>query len=528
MPNDKKEPNLVDADSAKGRGFPQIRPQVAGFTGPRARATVIGAAGPDETTMKPCAPPCSTASPTTAAKPLVRDSMAVPGNLDNETTSASLEEPPQPPFAEAPCTFVISARENFLEVLVVAAVFVAINVLSLLFQEPLSFEQGRGWDGEEYYKLAEQLVQRTTPTLDSPYVYRFGTSLLVATFFPNNLLHGFFVVNLCGNALFVVLLVLWFRFYVRDWRLRVFLAALFMASWHTQVRFVYFYPTLTDNWANVFMLAGLIMIECLRRRPSLVVLSALSAITFAGVCFRENMTLVPVAAWFVNNPIYWDAKSLVPLWFRRLPPIYLILPLLCAFLGIAWAHSGVHPTGVFSYPRAVYKCLVYKHPRLFIHDICLAYGVIPFILLYYWRRTLACLWERQFHLVFILSILVLTYIAGPDMVRFLGWGAPIVLLLLAGTLETQWQVLKSPWLLAFMGVCQAMSQRWFLATPDHFTPEHWPIPLLTPIGPNASYLSLYTPYTPTPTHLLGLSQYIVLGVLLVYWLHYRTVMQSRQ
>jgi hypothetical protein len=408
-----------------------------------------------------------------------------------------------------------------LEILTVAVAFLLINVLSFTFQKPISVNGGKGWDGVFYHHLAEQFAAGKRPEADAPFVFRMGTPFLASLVAPHSLIRGFFAVNIFANILLVLLIVVWFRLYLRDWRLRAALAVIFMACWHTPARFTYFYPVLTDNYATAFTLAGLILIEKMGSRASWPWLIGVSIITFAGMFFRETVLLVALTAIFRGNPLAWDDKAIVPLRLANRPPVRIFLPLVFGLFALSIIHLIAVPTGAYSYLKAVGEWIINKRARFYVHDFFLTFGVIPWILLYSWRGSIEFLARRQFQFVFLGCIAVSAYIGGSDTLRFFSAASPVVLLMAGILLEENWRLYGSAALMAFMGVCQAVSQRWFLTTPDQFKPAGWPIPLLTMVGPNATYLSLNAQFCDVKIQFIGLAEYLILGAVLIFWFRFR-------
>lgn len=136
-----------------------------------------------------------------------------------------------------------------LEVLLVALAFALVNVASAYFQEPISLLGGRGWDGATYSQVAEPLHRGERPSGRAPFVYRFGAPYLVSIVLRSGIgvIQAFKVVNLVGNALGLLLLIVWLRLYLADWRIRALLALLFITQWHAPIRYVHYYPTLVES-----------------------------------------------------------------------------------------------------------------------------------------------------------------------------------------------------------------------------------------------------------------------------------------
>jgi hypothetical protein len=172
-------------------------------------------------------------------------------------------------------------RQNGLEVILVFLVFVTVNLASAVFQQPLTYNHGIGWDGTGYYATAEQFAQGYIPKDEAPFVYRIGTPLLAALVAKNDLLWGFEIVNFIANIFAVILLVVWLRLYISNWKIRTLLIILFITQWHAPIRYNYFLPASVEPWL-------LVLVPCLISFPTVV-----SPLT-ANPC-RSSDTDVPTA-----------------------------------------------------------------------------------------------------------------------------------------------------------------------------------------------------------------------------------------
>ena len=418
-----------------------------------------------------------------------------------------------------------ASSRNTAEGLIVAAAFVVIGAISFAVQPPTFMNQGKAWDGVHYYTVADQLDHGARPSTTAPYVYRLGTPYLVSRLFPDRLLSGFLVVNVFANAVLVGLLVIWLRLYIANWKLRVLLILLYMAPWYLPVRFTFFGPVSVDNWGHVFILAGLIGIEKLRSNPSSGLTLAMALLCFAGVFFRESVLLIPVLLLFANNPLAWDKRFTVPLKVVRRPPVRFLVPLLAGVGGVVCTRLLVTPTGEYSFLGAAVYWLCNKSLPLYVHALFVSFGVIPYVLVFFWREAFAFLRGRQFHAALLGCVAVLAFVGGSDTERILGWGMPVVLVLFGKIVERRRQLLDSPALAACLTLCHAVSQRFFLATPDAGAAASGLL-LLAPVGPDATLLQLWASHTDLFTRVVSLTQYLILGVLFLLWLRYRSLKEG--
>lgn len=416
----------------------------------------------------------------------------------------------------------ISIRnQHLLEVAVILIAFIVVNSLTFAFQKPISFNDGKGWDGRSYYKVAEDFSRGLSPKADAPHVYRIGTPLLASLLFKDNLLFSFKITNLIANTFLVFLLIIWLRLYITDWRIRVLLSILYLTQWHGPIRFVHFYPAYVDPWALVFLLAGLIGIHKARTNPTLPLICGLSLITLVGVMFREIVILVSIALLFSTNPVIWDRNSVFSVRTVNKFPLMYFIPFLFGLLGIAGVHVLVEQTSTVWFIKSAVRWAYNKPLLTYVHAWFIAFGPILIIIVYHWREALAFLGKHQFQLILLIAIALLAYIGGSDTERFLFWSLPVIYVLIGKALENNTSLLKSSPLLIVIGLSQCISQRLFWTLPDF--PNTFPhsLPIFTSIGSKVPYLDLWSYHGNRLVQFISLSQYFLLGLVLLVWLNYR-------
>ena len=216
------------------------------------------------------------------------------------------------------------------EIAAALALFAVVALVAWASQKTISHNGGKGWDGVEYYAMVEQFEAGQPLVARAPHVYRPGVPLLVALLPGDDILLKFGVLNLVGAGVAVALFVVWLRLYVGRWWVRALLVALFLTMWHAATRYVFFYQVTVDPWFVACLLGGLIVIHRLgRERTDLALIGALSAITFAGVLFREAALVLPAALLTRDVPRLWTRRlpldllplgaGLVALWLARSP-----------------------------------------------------------------------------------------------------------------------------------------------------------------------------------------------------------------
>ena len=324
----------------------------------------------------------------------------------------------------------------WLEWLLVVVLFLGSNLNSALRQKQNTLNGGTAWE-TPYYKLAQQFILHQPREGEAPYAFRLGTPWLVSlvsrhdsmravraahlvgfatttatvgphlyavggpwlTSFvsPPDLFRGFRIVNITGSAIATLLLVLWLRGYVGDWRIRVILVTLFLIQWDAPPRLVYHSPVHVDAWLFVFVLAGLLVLRRYIAEPSAGALAVLSAVAVVGAYFRDATLFVPLSLIAVHRPfVKADGR-----WQVRLPPWPACVPFLLGFLAFLSTRHFAHQTDAYSFWQTIYRFLYDKPVLTYIHAWFLAFGPVLFILLFDWKNARDFLLQEQWLALFL-------------------------------------------------------------------------------------------------------------------------------
>ena len=438
------------------------------------------------------------------------------------------------------------SKQIILELLIVTAVYLMVNLLTARYQKIITYNEGAGWDGKEYLTVARQLARSQTPAARSPFVQRLGTPFVVSRLFPADLLYGFFLLNRVAGALLVLLMLLWLHLYLRNWRVRLLLMVLFITQWHNWIRFVYFYPVHVDPWAQVFILVGLILLHFRKRMSLNQQVVSLSLVTAVGVFFRETVLIIPFVFFALHFP--WkqvgeffpelrdDIRRLKPLpdifrnifkrlirWFKAVE-YKVSIPLFVGLLGMILCKLIVRPTTDSSFFNAAAFWFYSKSPIIYLHAGFIAFGPLVALFIYRWRKSFQFLKEENFQLIFFLIVLVLAYLGGEDMYRFFYWSAPVTLLILGKLLEKD-QLLRallfrSPLFIAILALLQAVSQRLIWTVPDYPPNSEKFLPVfLTILSSKGNFLNLHFMISEPKYALLSFYQYVLITCLLLIWLY---------
>ncbi len=419
-------------------------------------------------------------------------------------------------------------QKNLLELTLVLCGFLAVNILSQVLQQPVSFNNGRGWDGTFYYTVAEEFSRGQTASTLAPYVYRIGTPFMASLIHKipflsqGDLLVAFKLTNVVANFATILLLLFWLRQYINDWRIRLVVIFLFLTQWHGPVRFTYYYPVYVDPWFFAFSVAGLIGISRVTEKNLSILW--LSVLVFFGTAFRETMMVIPLAALFVTNPVFpdWGVLQLTsgfPFSARqKFTAMKLFIPLVASVSTLFLIRLMAVQTNPYSFLVEALKWLYGKPLLTYLHSFFIAYGPIIVLTVFNRRRLAPFLLRNQYLCVYLIAVTVLAWIGGTDTERCLFWAMPVVYLLIGKSIQDNLSLLKSAPFLFALVLGQTISQRLFWTVPDYPNDVITPLPILTIPSNHFQYLDLYS-YSGNPTiQMLSLLEYSLLAAILLFWL----------
>ena len=424
-----------------------------------------------------------------------------------------------------------SPRGRWVEAWGLALTFVLVNLAGAWFQPQITKDGGKGWEGIDYYRMAEEMARGLHPvTAEAPMIYRVGTPALAALVHRaggdgGDLFAAFRGVNLTANALSLLLLVAWLRRFIADWRVRAALGLAWLLQWDTPTRWLWFYPAHADPWLWVFLLVGLLAVDtCRTDGPTPARLTLVTVLGAVGVLFREVVAVVPLTLLFAGNPLRRDPVN--GRWRVHLPRPTLALPLAVTLLAFfTLRHGGfVRQTDDYAFAWTALHWLHAKRPWIYFHGWLAAFGpAVLALALVGWRQGWAFLRDRQDLAVYLVAFAALGQIGGTDTERLLFWTMPVVFILAGRALEARRTVLfSSPALVVVLILTQILATRaclWPIPDyPDAATANPHVLPLLTPVGPRVSYLNLFSFFAVRRVEFALLASNLLTLGLLVAWL----------
>ena len=412
----------------------------------------------------------------------------------------------------------------------VVVVLIGVTIAALWSAHVQHYQVFRLWDSDEYYALAEQLASGAPVTASAPYVYRVLTPWIVARCCAAHIQQGFLIVNVMAGALGAVVLAIWLRRFVADWRVRALVTTAFVFEWLSPIRYVYYNPVYCDALLLLFLPLGLICLERCAERPSAANAIALVATTGVGILAREMMVLVPLAA-LLHRGLWTRSRGAVRV-------AALAGPLVAAAAATVIAHRGTEPRVAYSVVAAVGSQLRHKPLFSLVLPWFIAFGPLIAIVLYDWRETLRFLRREQHLAGFLAACAALSYVGGTDSERLLIFAAPVVYVLLGRSILRHATALAGAGLIAALLAAQLVSARVFWGIPD---PTIEPTSLSgvpTLAGKIVSamnrlfvmddfYWNLWSNFGSRPFHLLRLTCYAAFSALIIVWLRARSSRVAR-
>lgn len=419
----------------------------------------------------------------------------------------------------------MSVRGAALEYGIASVVFLVILAVSLATQDRIAVNEGQGYDGAIYYDVAAQLAKGSQPSGVSRFASRLGTPLLAAIVDADDLVNGFQLVNLSAAFASTLLLLAWLRRYLGTPWLRVALVVVYASHWLQLVRFTVFYPVLVDACPQALCFAGLNCIAAYEKKPSRGTLAAIAAISAFGVLFREIVLLVPIAFLFVRN----TGVTLLPARpYARVdnpPRGRQWIPLALATMAFVVLGQAVEATDAgFSASNHLLDRALSRNVLSYLLGWMVAFGPGLFLVLFGWRIAVDFFSRHTWSLVYLAGVAAAGWAASLESERHaLNWGAPVAYLLIGLVIERHRHQFTGV-LLAVVLVAQALANRlfWTIPQPADGYRQYAPTMVLTPLGPDVTYLHLFPDYVSPSLAWDQFWQYAALGAVILGLLLART------
>lgn len=403
-------------------------------------------------------------------------------------------------------------KDNAKYILFVIILSVITIAISHLVQPEISYNNGLGWDGVNYYQMAEQITNGEQISTKAPFVSRVGLPNLVAKVYPDNIKSGFLYLNWFFSILNSILLALLLaRFINRKWVIYL-LVFMYITQWHGYHRFGSFYPVQVDPLAISLILASLLVL--LKRGITSLDIILLSVITLLGTFVRE-IVVIPSVLIIAKAYFYYKKSMFTEL--VQVNRLLLLLPLVIFLIVYVIVTLTVETTNSHKFYNAAADMLYTKPLFRFFHSWVVAYGAILILPALFYKQTIANLKQHKIMATYLAIIVVFSYIGGADTERIAYWGFPVVFILAAKVLDKIELTKANKNFLYGLLLIQVVSQRLFSIIPDFPSDCNSTTVLLTPIGNCFPYLNLFPAHSELIPAVIGFAEWGAVIVVLWWW-----------
>jgi hypothetical protein len=422
--------------------------------------------------------------------------------------------------------------------LLVVTILFAIVLLVYGGQPRLTVNEGRGFDGAEYYRSAEQFLAGLVPvTGNLPYVRRVGVAWLpaqVSKATGMNLLDSALYLDLAATYLTALLLVVWLSGWFRAAWVRYLMVAFFLLTPYVALRSAFYYPMQSDPWGAFFFVASLLAMQGVsrafaeKRRAALVFRLVLFSILIClGMLFRETLALLAFAGLFVARPARaakddWQLTNGRSLWsvVKAVTVIYvkpqgalLFLPFVPVAITHLWVDGlvRVDVNDSYAYWLALFEWLHRKSLSAFLTGVFQVFGPLLLLVPFNWAACRAALRGREELMVVLLLALAYGMLGGGDTERIVLMAAfPIVYAFIGIALE---RAIGTPgrWWAIVLIALQSVALRAWWPIPDAGTgrlPPEWTIPFLTVPGTDFDAILLHPQF----------GDYVITGIIFLQYM----------
>jgi hypothetical protein len=333
--------------------------------------------------------------------------------------------------------------------LVQAAIVLSICSLAAvcygLTQELIAFGDGHPFDAKHYIRMAQEVARNEAISTETPFVYRVGLPWLVGQLFPHDPLDGFRFLNLGFAVLTLLVLYALLLQFTRDTLVLLIVMLLFVANPLGPFRLTHLYPGLTDPPA-LFLMLVMLFIHQIWPRSGVLKMLLLAGLSFAGALVREVTLVSPLAilvATCATSQI-WLPKS----WPSCVRPILLsVVPVAVGALGLLYARLAVVPDGAFPMSLLDVAKHHFHNPSLILLSAFTSFGPVVALLIVQPRAVWDFLRYRIDLLTYLIIIGALSLIGATTPDRLMYWAFPVVLPLLAVSIERAIQIRRTAYAL---------------------------------------------------------------------------------
>jgi hypothetical protein len=444
--------------------------------------------------------------------------------------------------------------KKFYEISIISIIFIVICFI-YRGQQRITLNGGKGWDGVNYYNMAEQIQKGSnTFVADLPHIKRLGTPFLIAHFSNItgiNILDSALYINLAGAYITVLLLLIWLGIFIKEFWITGLLCFLFMMAWYAPVRYSFYVPLTTDSWGSVWFMAGLLLLYAIRKaygknnsRAFITYVFSYAFIISIGTLFRETNTVLCILPFFILNPVkilngfpktmtlsrglhfFRQSGKQFYVWqtfFLFVPVIFIALTTLLVKKFIVEIDLNE-----YSYLKNTIFWLFTKSPLEYFLGILIAFGPLILLLPFYYKQFRMVLWENQELFLLLIISIIFGFIGGTDTERILFMsGFPVIFLILGISLRSLFNSSQKWWLYVLL-ILQSIAFRFFWMLPDYnVLSGHTPVPFFGFMSNHVKYLYLYSHFSNYKITAILLSEYFVLFLATGYVIGNKIVLKRR-
>ncbi len=404
-----------------------------------------------------------------------------------------------------------------------------------------------GWDASYYYSITEQIQKGTTPVAgELPFIKRIATPYLIARMSDMtgmSLLDSALGINLLGTFVTTLLLLCWLGIFFKESWTRVLLCFIFMMAWHVPLRFSFYNPMTTDAWGAAWMMAGLLILQLVRKfyanrrtRAWIAYLLVYSLVIGVAALFRESNAILCVLPCELNivsaTPPLTRGINILRKTVRTFfnwKTALLLIPVLFVLGAAMFIKRFIVVTDPenYSYIWTAISWLYLKTLPEFVLGILIACGPLILLVPFFYGKYKSLLRERQELWVLLIVSLLLGLIGGSDTERILFMtGFPVVLILIGISIRQVFYSTQRWWFYLLL-VLQSISFRFFWSLPDYpGVNPHAPIPFFGIAGSHFKYLNLYSRFSNYYLNCILLLQFLLLFLATWYVLRNKTVLRK--
>jgi hypothetical protein len=408
-------------------------------------------------------------------------------------------------------------------------ILIAASILLFLFfqqtQSPLSHRGGMGWDGEHYFKIAQQIIDDTPIVGAGPLVFRIGTPALVAMLvklgLAEDIMEGFFYINILFSFanIFVVYFII--SQFVKPWAALIG-GMLYPLHWISVARYTFFTALWTDPGGLFFLYLGLAAMIVLHQRYGALSI-VLTIITFVGVLFREFVLMLPVLFMLIQlSPKMMLSAVKSRSWgeFTRLAPT-ILPPIIAGLIAVFLIQMLAEPQTSQRYWKTAMYTLWTNSPQFYLYTIFATLGIAIIFPLLQAGFVIRYLKEQPLMFYALSIFLIAGFMGGDNNEKYLGWAFPFLFIVVVKSVAEEGIPKWAMAALLIFYIVLVCRLPWPI--PDHRYEAISPFPIFTYLTGEFRFSDLFVMHARRNVSGIIFYQYVVTCAGLMLIMRYRKV-----